>query len=167
MRCCGPPVRSLQCGGVPPLTTIAYRDGVMAADGRVTVGQLIVTDTCHKITKLSDGALFALCGDDRLEQALIAWLEACDPEVMPPQGKDFTAVLVDTQGVLSTFEGSGDDFVTWGGEYAAFGSGQDIAYGAMEMGATADQAVAAAIRRNTHSGGLIQVEQVGNAQEEE
>ena len=150
------------------MTTIAYRDGVMAADGRVTVGQLIVTDTCRKITKLSDGALFALCGDDSLEVELIEYLEEADGGILPPQGKgkDFTAILVDTSGVLSTYEGSGDRFVPWGTAYAAFGSGAEIAYGAMEMGATASQAVSAGIARNTHSGGLIQVETIGNPQDQ-
>lgn len=139
----------------------------MAADGRVTIGQLVVTDACRKITKLSDGALFALCGEDTLEQNLIEYLEACEPDMMPPQGKDFTAILVDTSGNLSVFEGSGDRFIPWNVAFAAFGSGSDIAYGAMEMGATADQAVAAAIRRNTHSGGLIQVETFGLPEQDE
>jgi ATP-dependent protease HslVU (ClpYQ) peptidase subunit len=144
------------------LTTIAYRDGVMAADGRVTIGQLIVTDTCRKITKLSDGALFALAGDDQLEKNIIEWLEEADGGIMPPQGKDFTAILVDTSGNLSVFAGSGDRFVPWEGiSYAAFGSGADVAYGAMEMGASADQAVAASINRDVNSGGSIQVEQLG------
>lgn len=144
------------------MTTIVYRDGVMAADGRVTTGQLIVTDTCKKITKLSDGALFALAGEDHLEQNLIEWLEEADGGTAPPQGKDFTAILVDTSGNLSVFTGSGDRFVPWNDiAYAAFGSGADVAYGALEMGATADQAVAAGINRDVNSGGRIQVEALG------
>jgi ATP-dependent protease HslVU (ClpYQ) peptidase subunit len=143
------------------LTTIVYRDGIMAADGRVTLGQLVVTDNCQKIKKLSDGALFALTGDDALWENLIEWLEACEPDTAPPQGKDFTAILVDTSGNLTVYEGNTDRFVPWYGEYAAFGSGSDVAYGALEMGATAEQAVAAAIRRNTNTGGTIQVETPG------
>lgn len=150
------------------MTTIVYRDGVMAADGRVTIGQLIVQDNCKKITKLSDGALFALAGDDMLEKPLIEWLEEADGGIMPPQGKEFTAVLVDTSGNLSVFTGAGDRFVPWEGvSYAAFGSGADAAYGALEMGATADQAVAAAINRDVNSGGSIQVEQLGNPTQDE
>jgi hypothetical protein len=87
----------------------------MAADGRVTIGQLIVQDNCKKITKLSDGALFALAGDDQLEKPLIEWLEEADGGIMPPQGKDFTAILVDTSGNLSVFIGAGDRFVPWEG----------------------------------------------------
>ena len=150
------------------MTTIAYRDGVMAADGRVTDGQLVVTDECKKIRKLSDGALFALCGDDYLEEAIVEWLEACEPETVPPTGKDFTAILVDTSGNLSTYSGVGERFLPWYDvKFAAFGSGGELAYGAMEMGATADQAVAVAIRRNTHSGGLIQVETPGLPEQDE
>jgi ATP-dependent protease HslVU (ClpYQ) peptidase subunit len=150
------------------LTTIVYRDGVMAADGRVTVGQLIVTDRCKKITKLSDGALFALAGEDQLEKPIIEWLEEAEGGVAPPQGKDFSAILVDTQGNLSVFTGSGDRFVPWDDiEYAAFGSGADVAYGALEMGATADQAVAASIKRDVNSGGSIQVETLGLPEQDE
>jgi len=150
------------------VTTIAYRDGVMAADGRVTDGQLVVTYECKKIRKLSDGALFALCGDDYLEEAIVEWLEACEPETVPPTGKDFTAILVDTSGNLSTYSGVGERFLPWYDvKFAAFGSGGELAYGAMEMGATADQAVAVAIRRNTHSGGLIQVETPGLPEQDE
>ena len=76
-------------------------------------------------------------------------------------GSSNVPVAVDTSGVLTVYEGSTDRFVPWYGEYAAFGSGCDVAYGALEMGATAEQAVAAAIRRNTNSGGTIQVETPG------
>lgn len=133
----------------------------MAADGRVTQGPLIITDMCKKIRKLSDGALFALTGSDYLEENLIEWLEACEPDTAPPQGKDFTAILVDTNGNVTFYEGDTDRFLPWFGDFAAFGSGSDFAYGALEMGATAEEAVAVAIRRNHTSGGHIQIETPG------
>lgn len=149
------------------MTTIAYRDGILAADGRVTAGGLILTDQCKKITRLSDGSLFALCGDDLLEERLIEWLENCETSA-PPQGKDFTAVLVETDGSLKVFTGQGDRFVPYQFDrFCAFGSGEDFAYGAMEMGATAELAVRAAIARNYLSGGSIQVETYGHIEEEE
>lgn len=143
------------------MTTIAYRDGVLAADGRVTDGgHLIITDECQKIRRLSDGSLFALAGDVTHEQKIIECLE--DMDVSLPQGKDFTAILVDTDGLLSTYEGSGDRFYPWYERgFAAFGSGSEIAYGAMEMGATAAEAVSCAALRNTTTGGAIQTERPG------
>jgi ATP-dependent protease HslVU (ClpYQ) peptidase subunit len=149
------------------MTTIAYRDGILAADGRVSDGHLIITDTCKKISRLSDGSLFALAGDDVQELRLIEWLEDGE-DGLPPQGKDFTAILVDTDGLLHTFAGVGDRFVPWyDTAFAAFGSGADIAYGAMEMGASAESAVRCAMRRNTTTGGEVQIEVPGNPEPEE
>lgn len=142
------------------MTTIAYRDGILAADGRVTCDGLILTDTCKKITRLSDGALFTLCGVDTLEQRIIQWLEEDDDKPIP-KGKGFCAILVDTDGVLETYNGRGEGFAPSYGEFQAYGSGCEVAYGAMEMGASAKEAVEAAIKRNAFSGGAIQVERPG------
>lgn len=144
------------------MTTIAYRNGLLAADGRVTSDGLILTDTCKKITRLSDGALFTLCGVDTWEQQIIEWLEENDGSA-PPKGKGFCAILVDTDGVLTTYNGRNGGFIASYGAFQAYGSGCEIAYGAMEMGATAKEAVEAAIRRNAYSGGAIQVEKPGLA----
>lgn len=142
------------------MTTIAYRDGVLAADGRVTDGgHLILTDECKKIRRLSDGSLFALAGDVTHEERIVEILEDMDSPL--PQGKDFTAILVDPDGNLSTYEGAGDRFLPWYEGFAAFGSGAEVAYGAMQMGATAEQAVVAACHRNTTTGGAIQTERPG------
>jgi ATP-dependent HslUV protease subunit HslV len=146
------------------MTTIAWRFGLLAADGRVTDAGLIVTDQCKKITKLSDGSLFALCGDDLLEERLIEYLENCE-DGPPPQGKDFTAILVETDGTVKVFNGSGDRFLPYPyQDFAAWGSGADFAYGAMEVGASAQLAVEAACRRNQFSGGSIQVEAPGHTE---
>lgn len=148
------------------MTTIAYRDGVLAADGRVTMNGLIVTDECRKITRLSDGSLFALCGDDVLEPRIIKWLEDCE-EGPPPQGKDFTAILVEVDGSLHVFNGVGDFNLQPYPDFAAFGSGLELAYGAMEVGATAEEAVVAAARRDSRTGGAIQTERPGMIEVEE
>ncbi|MCL2714611.1 MAG: hypothetical protein FWD68_08550 [Alphaproteobacteria bacterium] len=145
------------------MTTIAYRDNVLAADGRVTLGDLIVGEACRKITRLADGSLFALCGDDTHEAALIEWLDniadggAWEP---PPKGEEFTAIHVEDSGI-SVYHGDGENFRTYPYTgFAAWGSGADLAIGAMEMGATAAEAVKVACRRNMATGGTIQIEHV-------
>jgi ATP-dependent protease HslVU (ClpYQ) peptidase subunit len=65
------------------MTTIAYRDGILAADGRTTYGDTIFTDNSRKIHRLSDGALFALCGDVSYVQPMLDALE--DDEVELPK----------------------------------------------------------------------------------
>jgi len=140
------------------MTTIAFRDGILAADGRVTFGDLIVGDTCRKITRLSDGSLFALCGDDTHEQAIIGWLEGVGPR---PDGEEFTAIHVRSGGAIFVYHGDGEAFRPYPyTKFAAWGSGAELAIGAMEMDATAAQAVTVACRRNVASGGSIQIERV-------
>lgn len=138
------------------MTTIAYRDGVLAADGRSTSGHLIVNDKTTKIHRLSDGVLFALAGNDAYEAPMLYALEEGGP--LPAYDFDndggFIAVLVEVDGTLKTYEGEGDfSYVT--DQFAAFGSGADFAYGAMEMGATAERAVQVACRRDKNSGGVV------------
>jgi hypothetical protein len=51
--------------------------------------------------------------------------------------------------------------------FAAFGAGAEVAYGALEVGASAEEAVKAAARRSITTGGLIQVEKAGLPDEED
>ena len=143
------------------MTTIVYRDGVLAADGRLTNDDnLILTDECQKIRRLSDGALFVLAGDDTFEEQIVDWLEGDFDGALPQAEKDkeFIAILVDADGALNVYEGSGDRFVQWPDDrFAAFGSGAEVAYGALEMGADAYMAVEIACLRNTTTGGDIQI----------
>lgn len=138
------------------MTTIAYRNGILAADGRSTSGHLIVNDKTTKIHRLSDGALFALAGNDAYEAPMLHALEDGGPlpEYKFDNDGGFIAVLVEVDGTLKTYEGEGEfSFVT--ADFAAFGSGADFAYGAMEMGAGAEEAVTVACRRDKNSGGAI------------
>ena len=139
------------------MTTIAYRDGILAADGRLTShNDTVLSDNAQKIHRLSNGELFALCGAEQFREPVLEALE--DPDLGLPEAVDegigFTAILVGLDGSLRIYEGSGgwipihDDFV-------AFGTGADFAYGAMEAGANAEGAVEIAIRRDVYSGGTV------------
>lgn len=143
------------------MTTIAYRDGILAADGRTTYGDTIFTDHSKKIHRLSDGALFALCGDVAYVQPMLDALE--DDDVDLPQGEGFTAVIVEKDGKVRLYEGKGG-FIALDASYYAFGSGEEYAMGAMDMGASAHDAVRVACGRDLSSGGDIQVEKPGIVQ---
>lgn len=140
------------------MTTIAYRDGILAADGRTSIGSTIFTDNARKIIRLSDGALFALAGDVAYTGPMLEALE--DEAPLPDKDGAFTAIIVETSGALRFYEGAGG-FIAVDDPFAAFGSGADFAYGAMEMGASAEEAVRVACRRDSGSGGKIQVERPG------
>lgn len=143
------------------MTTIAFRDGLLAADGRMTYGDTIFTDKTRKIHRLSDGALFALCGDVSYVQPMLDALE--DDEVDLPEvadGSSFTAVIVEKDGKVRIYEGRGG-YIALDAPYYAFGSGEEYAIGAMDMGASAEEAVRVACGRDLGSGGDIQVEKPG------
>lgn len=132
------------------MTTIAYRDGVLAADSRITAGNLIVPGGFYKVRRLPCGSLFAGSGSvDDIERILEAILVGD----APPSVRNTTAVTVDTKGAMWTYEGS--VWVRQRGPYGAWGSGSPYAYGALAMGASAKDAVRIAIKFDNGSGGPV------------
>lgn len=57
------------------MTTIAYRDGVVAADGRGTNNGWVLADDVVKLHRMSDGSVLALLGDSIACGALQRWAE--------------------------------------------------------------------------------------------
>lgn len=141
------------------MTTIVYKDGVLAADTLVTEGNRKLPGQAIKAVRLPCGDLFAYCGS-------VADGEAClhalveDEEDLPPM-KHTTAILIDRKTKRPyTYEGRGGWIkqpVKWG----AWGSGSDYAYGALEMGATAVQAVKAAVKYDAGSRGPVRTLKLG------
>ena len=146
------------------MTTIVYRDGVMAAEGRSTLDDTIITDCALKITRLSDGALIAIAGEDSYEAPLIRYLEDEQEELPQATPNAFAALLVEVDGTTKLYSGVGD-FTVVDAPFIAIGSGAPYAYGALEMGASARDAVGIAISRDPNSGGAIQVERLGHQED--
>lgn len=137
------------------MTTIAYRDGVMAGDGRETaIGEdessVILGDDCVKVFKLRNGNLF---GGSRGSEDIFRLQQALEKGYKPPKLEDINALLVDRKGRLWLYEGRVWQPITQ--SYYAVGSGSVFALGAMDAGATALEAVAIGVKRDPYSGGLI------------
>jgi hypothetical protein len=105
------------------VTTIAYRDGVMAADSLIGSGDLI-EGIARKIERLQDGSLFGFTGDYAMFDAVLDWLNSGG--IFGDRPKDergnFEAVIVRPDGALIIVEKS---FRTlrMDAEYYAAGSG--------------------------------------------
>jgi ATP-dependent HslUV protease subunit HslV len=138
------------------MTTIAYRDGVLAADSLITAGNRIATSvSATKIVRLSDGRLLGHCGQMRHMKPLIAFLEG-RAERYPDMEKDATAMVVHLDGRVELHYGRHpDEAFEEDAEFFAIGSGAELALGAMAVGASAIDAVRAAIRFDTSSGGEV------------
>jgi ATP-dependent protease HslVU (ClpYQ) peptidase subunit len=135
------------------MTTIAYKDGVIAYDSRETLGSTIMDDDCEKC-QTSGGVQFLCTGSTPDYPALIAGYFG---EVVT--GSVEASGLAIDDGVLSLI---GHDRKTgfWKDQLRldnpfAIGSGSHFALTAMDMGATAAEAVEMAKKRDTSTGGLV------------
>jgi hypothetical protein len=137
------------------LTTIAYRDGILAADSLVT-SDGIRTSTIVKLARREkDGTLFGACGRASLIRAAREWFLRGEPPEDRIKIKDNEAqfIIVRPNNDVETWDesGSSDDAAP----FHALGSGRDIALGAMAAGASAIEAVRIAAKFDTGTGGPI------------
>ena len=137
------------------MTTIAYKDGVIARDSRSTdpVGY-IISDREEKMYQ-RDGVVFFCYGRATEIDLLIDvyFGEAIDPNLEV----DVSAFVVEDEVLYTVGIDCGLVFKNkcMKDEIYAFGSGGDIAIGAMEMGASAAEAVEVAKRRDSKTGGEV------------
>lgn len=101
------------------------------------------------------GTIVGLIGPLSDMSKLRAWLEAGRKPADFPTGlsNDATLVIVSKQRGLIRYAGPNPYPHVHGFEKCAFGSGREFAYGALHHGATAVQAVEAAIYYSPHCGG--------------
>ena len=150
------------------MTTIAYKDGTMAADSQLTRGDTIpMFGTCKIIE--NDGWLIGVAGDladiVRIENALAWHLSETTAEgTGKTEKRALTAIGKDCNDaqllvVTPTYQVYEFDMSRIGVlinlPFYAIGSGADFALGAMEAGATARRAVEVSTKFDIRSGGQI------------
>jgi ATP-dependent HslUV protease subunit HslV len=92
---------------------------------------------------------------------LIVWAESgMDFENYPDDAKDLSAILIDPKGKVYLMDEEYKPF-SIKNKFHADGSGGDLAIGAMEAGATAEQAVKIAIKHDAGCGGKVQKVELG------
>lgn len=135
------------------MTTIAYKNGVIAYDGRQTRNDRIVSDSAPKC-QVVDGVSFFLSGAVCDEKALIAaYFGTASPVPVECSGYAVDAGKLmmighdDTTGIWKQdLDPANPD---------AMGSGAQYALAAMDMGASAYKAIEMAAKRDTNTGGTI------------
>ena len=135
------------------MTTIAYKDGVIAYDGRQTRNDRIVSDSAPKC-QVVDGVSFFLSGAVCDEKALIAAYFGTSS----PAPVECSGFVVDGGKLMMV--GHDDKTGIWKQELElsnpeAIGSGAAYALAAMDMGASAEEAVRAAMKRDIYTGGKV------------
>lgn len=142
------------------MTTIAYRDRILAADTLVTDHGMLLGYAC-KLAQSQNGPIAGGAGNMPYVATFLKWFENCLPGASPPRidvDKDPDGIIIDLEGRVWL----------WGGEphltellldpaypFAAIGAGAKYAMGAMLMGASAEQSVQAAAAFDIYTGGRI------------
>ena len=140
------------------MTTIAYKNGIIAYDSRATNGAVITNPNANKCKTLN-GASFFFCGaiSDFDDFMALYFGEPVDKTL------DVTAIVVEGSSV--TLASSDEEGKLWKENLLEFpcyaiGSGATFALTAMDMGADAKKAVAMAAKRDTGTGGTIRTYKV-------
>lgn len=144
------------------MTTIVWDGKTLAADRLVTVGG-IREGAMNKIVKRKkDGALAGGAGAAAMVAAFHRWFlkgeKGKRPELRAGDS-NASCFIIRPDHTLEVHEELGW-FPLMADNYAA-GSGYELAYGAMSMGADATLAVQVATERNTDSGGPIDTLELG------
>ena len=140
------------------MTTIAYRNGIMASDSMASEEDYLQKVDCQKIWKIKD-TLIGTAKGSYAGLVFIEWFKGKVPKDKMDwldQGDDFETLVVDTKGTILTYNRYLVPDRHGQKEFWAIGSGAKCAMVAMECGKTAEQAVRLAIKYDLYSGGRIQ-----------
>ncbi len=143
------------------MSTICYRDRVIAADSRITAGdEWVMPYTAPKIGRLRGGRLWGFAGNSFLQEQFVRWLE--DQNHPRPDLKDEAkAIVIDLDGTVKVYMYGGE--AAMAGPFFAIGSGSVPALAAMHMGAGPERAVEIAAMLDTCTGGKIITESLRSA----
>lgn len=136
------------------MTCIAYRNGVLASDTQAEIDGVIKLDQEVKVAK-RNGHLFGIAGDDipKLSDVITNFFLKVPK---PMKGFKFDLIVIDPDGKIAVWDErmKGEPFKL---EFYALGNAAPAAMTAMEVGATAEEAVRACIKWVPHVGGKVVV----------
>ena len=142
------------------MTTIAYRDGVMAADSGAWHGDAL-NPWAKKVAKGKDGVLYGLTGNAAECSAYIAWVnggyngdEPKARSLNDGENSSFVVVIGKAGDLIRLRTALGDE--TYDAPYISIGGGSQACYGAMYAGSDAITAIQAAIEHGTSAAGKVQ-----------
>lgn len=138
------------------MTTIAYKDGVIAFDSRVTNSGIIINDDAEKFHIKGGKRFFYSGAESDIDRLIDGYLGGL---IKLEHGVDGNAIVAeDVSGLY--FVGVTEDFELWRcgidhGIVYAIGSGRDFALAFMDAGMSAVDAVKMTCKRDVYTGGTI------------
>jgi hypothetical protein len=143
------------------VTVIVYRDGVLASDTASWDGE-VVTAFVEKIYRTPDGGLLACAGSvDEIELVRQWGHTGFDPIKKPKLDDEIGVLRVCPDGTVIKYWKRLLPVVCSPCPWAIEGAHEEFLTGLLVAGATAEQAVQAAIERCQWAGGTVQVEHIG------
>jgi hypothetical protein len=124
----------------PEMTTVAIKDGIIAADSAVYDRGTLV-GTCHKLTRLRDGTIITGTGGWDSLTTFREWYANGPKSERPRLGDSFEAFVIKPNGASYWYGIAALPTRLNIGKFHALGSGYQIAMGAMAAGASAIEAV--------------------------
>lgn len=151
------------------MTTIAYKNGIMAGDRNINTDDMLL-ETADKIFRIKSpltpnhAQIIGLAGDMADIALCVEWMNSNQaPELkgalqLPPalQSSDrggFVAIVITGRGILYTT--ASDVFNKTKAPFYAIGTGRRLALGAMAAGATAEEAVRIASQFDVYTGSEV------------
>jgi hypothetical protein len=135
------------------VTTIAYRDGFLAADTQVNGCNNCPVGHMAKIGQTEDGHWWAHTGEAQRQAAAAQWAEKREGD--PPKSDEGCLILISPDGAVKEWWGNG--WLTYSQSVYAWGSGERPARAAMLAGADPERAVEIAAILDNDTGGEITV----------
>ncbi len=138
------------------MTTIATDGKLLAADGRTSAGDVILTNAAKKVQRLPDGSIAGSAGAaDGGPSAVAALAAALKAGEQPPKyAGDYSILRLLPDGSALYYYDRLDMPIPVSPPFA-IGSGKSAALGAMKAGANARQAVKIAAEVDVYTGGKI------------
>ena len=136
------------------MTTIAYKDGIIACDSRTTANSMIVTDNAQK-RFIIEGVTFFIAGAPSDYSRFFDLYFGRSTDAKNVDAVSFVVYSgVVYKAAVCPEVGFWKECLRADLAYA-IGSGTQYALAAMDMGATAAQAVRQAMKRDVYTGGRI------------
>ena len=144
------------------MTTIAYRNGIIAADTGLC-GNGSLDCFADKIAKRDDGSVAGAAGSAWWITAFLDCFRSDQPINQLPAPENATGIIISRKRTITLYESAEGKIRTLPirAKYYAFGSGFRFALGAMFAGAHPVDAVRAAIEHDDSTFGRIQSLEVG------
>lgn len=134
------------------MTTIAYKDGVIAYDSRISAGRTIIYDDVDKKREREGVFFFGTGSTSDINDLIGAYF---GEEIIGECGASALVVHDGALMIIGYSEGKVWKSPVRADKPYAIGSGEDHAFTALDMGASAAEAVEMAAKRDTGTGGKI------------